>query len=609
MAITAKFDADFSDFHKETDKAKTGLTDFEKAASNVARSVQSDLLAMFSVGAGVAFIADTVAAAGALKVLSQQTQISTDDLQVMAGAMSEFGVSQEELGRGLTTLSKKIAGGDESVAGALARMGLSLQDVKDLQGEQLFLKIENGLATLKGSLRDTTSATLFGDKLGAAMAGASEGIDGAMSRWRELNTVMSKDAIDALDKYSTEINRAKTNIQAITANAIGPLAEGFNVLVDAIQRGASKWSLFAGLLPKGFAGIGTGAEGLAKTLDDLNKKTEQHGTTAAVAGRTAVAALTDEEKATNFLSILQQNAAKDLTAAQTKNLEALRVMGQLTAENAAGVGVTASEYKKYLAVMAEAEAVAKADAAANAQRVAEKEKLTELMFKRELDLYKTLQGELAATTAARLKEVNEGILKELEAQTQLNKAMGLDVSGAVAIGDSALTRYAATMRDLNIAKANGLNTTKQEALAAYELQQGLLAEARATDQVVTSTAQVPATIGAATAAFKALGLVSKEAAGYYEQLKGTIDNAIQTANTLAGMANKPKVGGSVAGMAPDWSQSLVPKYGAGGYLGTGAPGITVNINGSVLSNKDEIARVVGDAVTSSYRAGGKRLPV
>ena len=68
------------------------------------------------------------------------------------------------------------------------------------------------------------------------------------------------------------------------------------------------------------------------------------------------------------------------------------------------------------------------------------------------------------------------------------------------------------------------------------------------------------------------------------------------------------LGGSVAGLAPTWSQSLVPRYGAGGYIGTGAP-VNITINGSVLGNKDEIARVVGDAVTSSYRSGGNRLPV
>jgi hypothetical protein len=80
------------------------------------------------------------------------------------------------------------------------------------------------------------------------------------------------------------------------------------------------------------------------------------------------------------------------------------------------------------------------------------------------------------------------------------------------------------------------------------------------------------------------------------------------ATHAAGVGPNPSVGGSVAGMAPTWNQNQVARYGAGGYLGTGSP-INININGSVLGNKDEIARVVGDAVTSSYRTGGNRLPV
>ena len=83
---------------------------------------------------------------------------------------------------------------------------------------------------------------------------------------------------------------------------------------------------------------------------------------------------------------------------------------------------------------------------------------------------------------------------------------------------------------------------------------------------------------------------------------------IGQATQAAGLGPTPTVGGSVAGMAPNFNQNLVARYGAGGFLGTGSP-INININGSVLGNKDEIARVVGDAVTSSYRSGGNRLPV
>lgn len=95
-----------------------------------------------------------------------------------------------------------------------------------------------------------------------------------------------------------------------------------------------------------------------------------------------------------------------------------------------------------------------------------------------------------------------------------------------------------------------------------------------------------------------------------------------------GMAGATPVRG---GSEPGRFGPLVPAYGASGYLGQtwanspiggahgqqlggGAGGMwwsaapQITINGSVLGNKDEIARVVGDAITHSYTKGGRRQP-
>jgi hypothetical protein len=45
--------------------------------------------------------------------------------------------------------------------------------------------------------------------------------------------------------------------------------------------------------------------------------------------------------------------------------------------------------------------------------------------------------------------------------------------------------------------------------------------------------------------------------------------------------------------------------GSGGAAGGG---VNITINGSVLSDKDEIARVVGDAVMTNARGTGVRFP-
>lgn len=319
----------------------------------------------------MSFVSNVLHQASALDDLSKQTHVNVEDLQVLAAAMSGFGVDADTLGKGLFTLSRKIAGGDESVATALHTMGMTFKDVEGLQGQELFLKMEHGLATLKGSLRDTAAADLFGGRLGAAMAGASENIDGAIETARRLNSVMSEESVAALDKYSEAIDRAKSNISAIAANMIGPVAEGFNVINDLAGRGVSKWDLFTAATKDFFDSWSMGRESganITKLLDEVNKKTEAAAEVkrkASAASREHTADLTAEAQAEAFMSALQTDALKTLTSEQTKHLAMLDKIGALNARNAAGIGVTTDQYNKYVESLKATEAAEKkaADAA------------------------------------------------------------------------------------------------------------------------------------------------------------------------------------------------------------------------------------------------------
>ena len=260
-----------ADETKQVDASSFKLTDTVK-------QLALGFAAMFTARAAFNFVKSTIDEAAALKDLSQQTHINVEELQLLAGAMSEFGVDADMLGNGLFNLGRRIAKGDDSVVLALRQMGMSLRDVQGLEGEELFLTIERGLARLHGSLRDTTAADLFGSRLGMAMAGASEGIDGAMESARRLNTVMSEESVDALDRYDEAIKRAQRSLSAMAANMVGPVAEGFNVIVDAAGNGVSKWDLFVAMTKDWAASnsvTGASTSHLAKLLDELNQKTDQ----------------------------------------------------------------------------------------------------------------------------------------------------------------------------------------------------------------------------------------------------------------------------------------------------------------------------------------------
>jgi hypothetical protein len=259
-----------ADAAKEADTAHKGL-------GSTVKELALGFAALFTVRAAYDFAKDVIHQASALRDLSQQTHINVEELQLLAGSMSEFGVDADTLGKGLYKLSTRVAGGDDSIAFALHLMGLSLKDVDGLQGQELFLKIEHGLSKLQGSLRDTASSDLFGSKLGMAMAGASEGIDQALEDAQRLNTVMSGESVDALDKYGEAIERAQRSLSAMAANLLGPVAQGFNVVTEAAGRGASKWAIAWAMMKDMNAatfGWGSGTSHLATLLDHLNQTTD-----------------------------------------------------------------------------------------------------------------------------------------------------------------------------------------------------------------------------------------------------------------------------------------------------------------------------------------------
>jgi hypothetical protein len=604
MAITAKFLADFDDFNTETKKAQSGLTEFEKSAGNVARSIQSDLLAMFSVGAAVTFVKDILDTAGALKDLSQQTQISTDDIQIMAGAMSEFGVSQDELGRGLSVLSKKIAGGSDSVAAALATMGISLKDIQGLTGKDLFIKIEEGLASLKGSLRDTTAATLFGDKLGAAMAGASEDIGATMAKVESMNVLMSKESIDALDAYGEAVARAWTNVKNRVANGIGPLAEGFNTLNQAIDRGASVWEVFTTMLPKGFGLIGTGAEHLTEILDAQNRQIEANAAAHAAGSATVVAAMTDEQRHAEALRILQQNAAVELSAAQIKNLEALKAIGELNATNAAAVGVNATEYKKYLLLMEE-EKVKLKELEAQNRLVAEAMKARgDAQGKIMAQIFSTEALQNATDWADAMNTSVEGVGQLSDQINRLHSTELEALEQAMLAGIDALARSG----QLTSAQSSEFATLAIQARAALDALKPLITTTddlvkaqwdyvTALDEANKKAAEVPPAMNPAKESIDAIGYSAQQASSSIFQMSAELYNAIRTAQNADAMN----------ALVPAWGITH-PAPGAGIIRNVQPPVQTFNIT-QPLGTPDQIARAVGGAVTGSYASGGKRLPV
>ncbi len=338
------------------------------------------LIAAFAVQKVVDFALGVGKAEQALSRLSAETQINTDDLQDLTAATADYGLSNEELAKALYNVSKGISGGDDSVARGLHQIGLSLDEVKNLHGKELFLTIEDGLAQLQGSLRDTAAADIFGSKLGASMAGFAKEARSATDAAGEFNAKLSPAEIANLKNYADQVDRLEKNFGTLKDKALNTIASQINSITDAYKGGVPIWKLAAASLQDTFSVFqGKGiTNNLKALLDESNAKLKEQKDLEDAAKNASVGQtqeISKQAQAFQFLSALRLDSAKALEPYQKQGLEDLRSMGQLNQQNAAAIGVGADQFKKYTEEVRQAETATKALADATLAQNAQLEKI------------------------------------------------------------------------------------------------------------------------------------------------------------------------------------------------------------------------------------------
>jgi hypothetical protein len=393
---------------RSADKETSGLTTSVK-------NLAAGFAAMFTARAAFDFIKSTAAEAGALADLSAQTRIGVEELQVMGNAMAGFGVSTDELGRAVFGLSRRIANGDDGAADALAQMGLTLEDVRGLNGEELFLTIQRGLSKLQGGLRDTAAVELYGQKLGMSMAGAAEGTDAAIEAARRMNDVMSDETVRALDEADEAVQRMTRSLTNMAANVLGNAVLEVEALNRAAGQGATNWDLAIAKLKDWGAqitGTGTGTEHLARLFDELNQQTALNTTTTQGAAAAAEA----------FVGPLETTAQAAKRAA-----DALKELNKLEADYAKLKSETSNANQ--LALMED-------EAAAMKQRAEQEAMFAEQEIQSRLRRQEALNAQVAAESAAEAQRV---AANQAEIDGLLAAGAAHQEAGAIAKAASDLT--------------------------------------------------------------------------------------------------------------------------------------------------------------------------
>jgi hypothetical protein len=128
----------------EFDKARQALLGVENqskktssATSQLAGAFKA-MLPVLSVGAVVGAIKSYADLTGQLSDLSAKTGIGVEALQRLKYAAEQNGGSLDQVTNAITKLGANLAGGNTSAVGALDALGLSLEDIRQMEPDKAF---------------------------------------------------------------------------------------------------------------------------------------------------------------------------------------------------------------------------------------------------------------------------------------------------------------------------------------------------------------------------------------------------------------------------------------------------------------------------------------
>jgi len=345
----------------------------------------------------------------------------------------------------------------------------------------------------------------------------------------------------------------------------------------------------------------------------------------ALASKHAQRTITDINEARSinqkWVDDLKKNA-KEVAKAnedQAKAMDAVRVAGQ---DNNAVL--------KTMSAATVAAAKAALDHGVALDTVATAYKLTasqiaavEAALKAEQEAAKASEKEHARITAE-LKQHWDAVLAirdkalgkdAIEKATQWTEAIFLLGGSIKTLSQEDLVDLQKSMNEAMTAMARNGNLTAEGAAqfaafakAAADASTALRPVVDTTVDLVAAQAQLVAEADAATAALIKQGDTAKAVAQGAADGWGLHPGGQARASGLA----QRYQGGEMYLVNPQTGeavQRLERKYDVGGFLGWGLPGpVNVTVDGNVLGSQDQLAKLIGDAITYSYRSGGSRQP-
>lgn len=273
MALTAtlmtQVTADTSQFKKSINDASNHMEGFSK------KFLQMGTIAASVVGVGLV---------GAFGTLLHMINSTTDEIDTLVHTASKLGttvaavqklqyaanladVSTESLNSGMGKLVRVLSSADHG-AGALAKVGIAVADLKGLQLDAIFVKIAEKIALMPKGLEQASAATaIFGRGAMSILELLNSDIKGASQEFESFGAVLTEQGAAGVAAYQDETKKLSAAFDAFKVQLTVAIAQPLTLITEYIKTQIVEWGglgniakYVAELMVGAFIGVAKGVQ-------------------------------------------------------------------------------------------------------------------------------------------------------------------------------------------------------------------------------------------------------------------------------------------------------------------------------------------------------------
>lgn len=250
---------------------QTGLKSAQNSIKAFAGGIGNQLAGALSFGAIAAGLKNAIDKGDQLQDIAEKFGLSASKIQMLGNAASVYGSSLENVSMGLNKLSlaqQRAAAGDEGLIKTFREVGISMEDLKGMGPEDVFLRIADSFAS---GANDGRQFLIVNDLLGKAQTDLikvmNQGSAAIIEQGMSIG-VWSNDTIRQLSEASDAIKTFQNNITI----GFGYAATLANGLVKAYHAVVESLVLLGAAAKEAFAGNLDGAKQLVKAAQNVGNE-------------------------------------------------------------------------------------------------------------------------------------------------------------------------------------------------------------------------------------------------------------------------------------------------------------------------------------------------